>query len=159
MLAVAGLTSAGSVRADDSATVRRAFQAIAARMVRADTSGDADLYRKVYQAVYAPGFTFTLPDGKTLTREQYLETRLHELPQSKGSQEGFKILRVMQKGNRATVDGLVTYRIVQAAPAAEPGAKGAAHVVSGHNTFRSHLVKAGGVWQALNVTILSVQPN
>jgi hypothetical protein len=144
------LTSASGARADDP-FVRRALVAAHARQVRADTGGSVGEWRQMYKALCAPGFTFTMADGKTLSRTEFGDAQIHALAMVKGSREAFTIQRVTRTGDRATEAATRTFRIVLVDP------KGKSHVLTGRNVFRAEWVKTGPGWQAQHVKEISDQ--
>ena len=151
-LALAALCGAGAVgtRADDPA-VRHAIEAAHIRQARADTGGDAARWRRMYQTLVTPDFTFTFENGKKQSREQFQQLQLHNLSFLKGAQEAFHIQRVTQTGSRATEEAVLTYRTSFADTAGKIGPKGQTHLVTGRNTFRAVWAKVGGSWRATDV--------
>ena len=152
---LAALCGAGAVgtRADVPA-VRHAIEAAHVQQVRADTGGDAARWRQMYQNVVTPDFTFTMPNGEKLSREQFQDHQLHGLPFLKGGQEVFHIQRVTQAGNQATEEGFLTYRLSFTDTAGHMGPKGKTYVVTGRNTYSAGWVKVGTSWRATGFHLL-----
>ena len=149
-LAALCLSGAPKAHADD-ASMRNAIMAAHARLARADTGGSADKLRQTYQGLTTPDFTFTMPNGRTLSREQFVEAEIHSLPLTRGGQEAFTIQKMTRNGDRVTEDTIRTYRIVMVDSAGRMGPRGKKHVITGRDSFRADWVKTGAAWQARHV--------
>jgi hypothetical protein len=138
----------------DAPDVRHAIDAAHVQQVRADTGGDPARWRQMYQNVVTPDFTFTLANGKTLSREQFQQRQLKFMLLMKQYQEAFHIQRVTRTGDQATEEGFLTYRVSIVDTAGRMGPQGKTHLVTGRNTYRAGWAKVGTSWRLADFHLL-----